>query len=131
MNTAEHKALAAEVVRDVLAEREENRAIAETIRQQLGGRALSIMTGAKDFSFGDRCLSFRLPGKPGFVRNGINAVKVQLTPADDYTVTFYRIRGVKLATVATVEGVYCDSLIETVEEATGLCLRVPRFARSA
>src|SRR5580765_3167598 len=87
-----------------------NQFIASTILEQLGGNKFCVMTGAKYFSAGDACLMFSLPGTPGFVKGGINKIKIKLDESDTYTVIGYRIRGTKVAVKATVSDVYNDNL---------------------
>lgn len=106
--------------------------IATTILNQLGGRKFLAMTGAKDpmASLPDldkpisddnpASLVFRLPGGGGFCKDGINHVRVVYTQADDYNMTFSRIRGSKVTTVKEHKGVYCDQLQAIFTEATGL-----------
>ena len=96
--------------------------IAKTILEQLGGHRFSVMTGAKNFVGHPDGLSFRLPGGGGFCRGGINYVKVTLTPADTYTVTFSRVRGAKVTVVDEAWDVYADGLRAAFSRATGLHL---------
>lgn len=91
--------------------------VATTILQQLGGNRFAAMTGAKGFIGSDDALMFKLPGTKTY-GNGITAVRVVLTAADDYSVTFYQ--GRKFAVSATREGVYADSLRAVFEIETGL-----------
>jgi len=101
---------------------QERKAIADTIIAQLGGNQFRAMTGAKDFTFGERGeLTFGLPAR--FAKDGINKVRVTLTADDDYTVEFFRInmRAKEMVkTIATEEGVYCDTLRSTFTRVTGL-----------
>lgn len=90
--------------------------VANTIREQLGGRRFDVMTGAKDFMGDADSLAFKLPRG---ARDGINFVKIQLV-ADLYTVTFYRFRGVNLKPLYEVEMVYADQLREVFTRYTGL-----------
>lgn len=94
--------------------------VSRTILEQLGGNKFIVMTGAKNFVGGDRALSFRLPGGGGFCKDGINCVRIELTEADDYTVTYMRTRGCKMTTVEKSEGIYCDNLRSNFERVTGL-----------
>lgn len=94
-----------------------NREVASTILQQLGGNRFVAMTGAKNFVAVDQGLFFALPRMTGVK---INRVKVTLTPADDYVVEFYTSRGAAMTLVEKVDGVFCDTLAATFEEATGL-----------
>jgi hypothetical protein len=97
--------------------------IANTILQQLGGR-LSMMTGAHNLVALESGLQFSL--RKGDARDGINRVQIILTAMDDYTVIFYKIdvRNVEnpCVTVDTVEGIYCDQLMDVFENHTGLYL---------
>lgn len=98
--------------------------VALTILEQLGGRRLMAMTGANTFTGTNNGLSFRLPGKSGFVKNGINLVEIELTPLDVYTVTFSRIRKIGgLPTVREVSrhtDVYAEDLQPLFMSETGL-----------
>jgi hypothetical protein len=100
-----------------------NQQIARTILEQFGGGRLAVMTGAHSFVAIDQGLQFHL--KHG-AKDGINRVTIVLTPADDYTVTFYRFtrqalqRGEHPVVVAQAEGVYCDTLQDIFEQHTGL-----------
>lgn len=96
--------------------------VATTILEQLGGGRLMAMTGAKHFVGGEFSLSFKLPAK--FAKDSINHVRIELTPMDDYTVTFSKIRGMKITEVSKVESVYCDTLQDVFEHATGLFARL-------
>jgi len=62
--------------------------VANTILDQLGGRRFIVMTGSKSFAGDDNSLTFRIGRNSG----NWNAVKITLTPADDYTVSFYKFR---------------------------------------
>ncbi len=102
--------------------------VAKTILEQLGGKAFIVMTGAKNFTGNEKGLSFKLPGKPGYVKDGINVVSVTLMPDDTYNVQFSKSRGRILGKlVKEVEGVYFEQLPEIFREATGLETRMPRF----
>lgn len=94
--------------------------VAKTILEQLGGGKFAVMTGASNFLGDASSLSFRLPGGGGYCKDGINHVKIELTAADDYTVTFTRIRGTKITEVAKLDGIYNDMLMDVFENHTGL-----------
>jgi len=94
--------------------------IAQMILEQLGGNRFALMTGANKFLGSANALSFSLPGGGGFCKNGINRVYIELTPADEYAVKFYRLRGAKLVTISEHTGIYCDGLRELFERETGL-----------
>lgn len=95
-----------------------NLQVAETIRDQLGGRRFDVMTGAKLHIGGANYLTFRLPSN--FARNGINCVRITLNALDLYDVEFLKVRGVKVAEVATECNVYGDNLRAVFTAATGL-----------
>jgi hypothetical protein len=105
-----------------------NQQIAATILEQLGGRGFRMMTGAKDFVAAECALHFRLPSN--FAKHGINSVQVKLTAADDYTVTFAKVRGTSFKLIAIAKNVYAETLGETFREHTGLDNRMVRFAAS-
>ncbi len=98
--------------------------IANTILSHLGGSLFVRMTGAKNLTRHESGLSFRLPGGDGFTKNGINYVKVTLTPADLYTVEFGKVRNVKRVptykVLSTCEEIFCENLRETFTAYTGL-----------
>jgi hypothetical protein len=94
--------------------------VAETIRQQLGGRRLIVMTGAKNFVGGSDFLMFRLPSN--FAKNRINYVKIVLNAMDTYDIEFGCVLGLKYTVVSRSEGVYVGDLRRTFTVATGLYL---------
>jgi hypothetical protein len=92
--------------------------IADTILQQLGGRRFIMMTGAKNFIIrgADRSLQFNVGRNP----KGITKVRIALDLSDTYTMTFYKIRGIDCAMVASIDGIYADQLCRAIERETGL-----------
>ena len=104
--------------------REVERQISETTLRQLGGKRFKCMTGAKNFGYSGKTLSFSLPAKPGFTKDGITHVKITLTPADLYQMEFLRVRkgkqGYGIDHVATIDDVYFDQLQELFTQYTGL-----------
>ena len=102
-----------------------------TILEQLGGRQFILMTGASHLGTTGNNLFFKLPGRPGFVRDSINHVDILLTPADTYTITFSRVRGMKIKTVKQHEDIYAEDLRQIFRDTTGLETRMPQFRRSA
>jgi hypothetical protein len=92
--------------------------VGQIILRQLGGNRFITMTGAKNFLTGGKDLTFRIPGN--ITKNGVNVVKIVLDPSDTYTVTFSKLRGIKLTPVSTHEDVYCDNLRDVFETNTGL-----------
>lgn len=94
-------------------------AIAETIRQQLGGRRFAAMTGAKHFVALSRGLVVHFPAAgPRGAR--VNQMAVQLNAADLYDVTFCHQVGVNNTVRGEFENVAADRLQALFTEATGL-----------
>lgn len=93
--------------------------VAQTILQQLGGRRVKAMTGAKNFvALKDKMggLQFQFPNPHG----GPNSVRIILNGMDEYEVEFFR--GTK--SVKSVDRVYAEDLIDLFEKTTGLYLRL-------
>lgn len=91
--------------------------VANTILEQLGGGRFIAMTGAKNFVGSSDALMFSMPK----AKDGINKIRVTLTPADTYTVEGYKIGRSALGfeLKAQAEGVYCDNLRSVFESMTG------------
>lgn len=96
--------------------------IAKTILQQLGGGKFIVMTGAKNFIFGENSLIFRLPSN--FARDGINAIKITLDASDTYTMRYMKIRGANLKEMGEESFLYCDQLQTAFKARTGLDTRI-------
>ena len=96
--------------------------IAQTIKDQLGGRIFSVMTGAKNFiALNGGGLSFKV----GRNCKGVNRVSVLYDTASDlYGVEFGRLRGSQYKVLTKVEGVFCDQLQSVVTTHTGLDTRI-------
>ena len=95
--------------------------VAQTILDQLGGRRFGMMTGAKNFSsHPEGALSFRLPGSGGFTKDGINHVKITLTPADTYDIAYGKVRGTTFKVVHESKDIYAEDLQRNFRENTGL-----------
>lgn len=88
------------------------------ILAQLGGRRFILMTGAKNLQSTPNSFSFRLP--KAFALQGINHVKIELTPADLYRVTFGKIKGLDYKIIRVEDGIYADGLRLTFTHYTGL-----------
>lgn len=101
-------------------------AVAETIKQQIGHRAFTMM-GAKEFMGGDGgrgTLKFKL-GRGA--RDHITHVMITLEPSDTYTVAFLRWHGGKrseMETVAEYDDVYVENLRSLISKVTGFALRL-------
>ena len=96
--------------------------VAATIWAQLGGHRFVRMTGAKNLVCSENSLMFSLPQR--FAKDGINKVRVLLTPDDLYNVAFMKIRGMKVETVRDFEGVYAEDLQDIFTRTTGLYTRL-------
>ena len=91
--------------------------VAKTILEQMGGGRLMALTGAHSFVGNENSLQFSL--KSG-ARDGINKVRIELTPMDVYGVSFYRIHGTQVTEISKHEDVYAEDLQNVFEQATGL-----------
>ena len=92
--------------------------VPNTIRDQLGGRAL-YMLGAKNIWGEGHTLGFKI----GRNAKRINAITITLDPDDTYTVKFLRQKGAptfEVTTVAEENGIYVDMLHDTITRNTGL-----------
>jgi hypothetical protein len=98
--------------------------VSNTILAQLGGSRFIAMTGASSFTGSANALSFKLPGKSGFVKNGIRGVRIVLDPSDTYTVAFYAWRkkgGVSdFKIISEYSDIYAENLRGLFERETGL-----------
>jgi hypothetical protein len=92
--------------------------IARTILDQLGGNKFIAMTGAKHFTAGFNTLSFQLPGN--FALKRITGVRIVLTDADLYDMTFMKRFKGDIKVVEEVEGLYFDQLQDVFKSVTGL-----------
>ena len=90
--------------------------VAEIILEQLGGRMFIRMVGAKNLLAAENTLQFRIGAG---ALNGINAVRVTLTPMDEYDVEFFRIRGTDSTKVAELNSIYADDLQSAFTANTG------------
>lgn len=94
-------------------------AVAETIRSQVGGRAM-VMIGATNLLCDETSLQFKI----GRNAKGVTHVRIELAADDTYTLTFTSVRKVKwdyqIKELARVEGVYCDGLRTCIEAETSL-----------
>jgi hypothetical protein len=101
-----------------------NLQVAKTILEQLGGNKFIVMTGARNCYGDGNTLSIKLPSTPHYVKDGINYVRITLTPMDDYTVEFMKVRGMKVKEISKHEGIYSDMLQELFTAQTGLATRL-------
>jgi hypothetical protein len=101
--------------------KEEQKSIAATILEQLGGGRFQVMTGAKDLTFGE------VEGKPFLQfrigRNGskANIIVVELDAGRDlYNMKFLQLRKMELKELESYNGIFFDQLQELFTEYTGL-----------
>jgi hypothetical protein len=90
--------------------------VAETIRQQIGHKALYMM-GAKNLLNHGNALSFRIRGS-----RKVNYIKITLNSMDTYDLEFGKIHGMNYRIVEEFEGAYADMLHCVIEHRTGLHL---------
>jgi hypothetical protein len=92
--------------------------VARTILDQLGGERFVAMTGATNFVSTEDGLTFKLGANP----KRVSYVRVTLTPADLYAVSFFRV-----GRAPRIESdVYCSMLEGVFCEHTGLCTKLAR-----
>jgi hypothetical protein len=94
----------------------QNKLIAQEILRQLGGNKFVVMTGSKNFIAGDHSLSMKLSKNS----SGANYLRIKLNGLDLYDIEFISIRGTKMKTKHEFKDVYCERLVATFEETTGL-----------
>ena len=91
-------------------------AIADTIADQIGARAFSMMGTNAKLSDG-KSLVFNIKGCQRW-----NKCRVDLAGDDTYTVTFYKVRGASVTKGEPIECIYFDMLLHCIESNTGLGL---------
>lgn len=95
--------------------------VAETIKEQMGGKMAMMMIGAKALSLGkedELALGIRFTGSRVY-----NYVKVTLDVArDTYVMFFGKIVKNHFAKSEELDDVYCDQLMDIFESKTGLYL---------
>jgi len=93
--------------------------VAKTILQQLGGNKFITMTGAKNFVSSENTLAFKFPNK-----SGANSCQITLNSLDLYDIKFVRIRNKQgipqFKTTAEHNGIYADQLQSIFTQETGL-----------
>lgn len=98
--------------------------VATEILRQLGGAQFTVMVGAHGLLASPTSLQFKIGGG---AKDGINAVTVELVPADTYTVSFWTVGKHGALRHAEVTDVYCDTIQEVFEQHTGFfCTLMPR-----
>jgi len=99
-----------------LTEKKMDRKKAAIILKQIGGNRFIAMTGAKDFAFSDKYMSFKI----GRNSKGINFVRIAHNAMDTYDMEFgfVSIKGIKVK--KKVKGVYADMLGTMFKKYTGM-----------
>ena len=95
-----------------------NAEIAETIRLQLGGNTL-FMLGAKNLFAVENGLYFKISGS----RN-VSHIAITINSTDTYDVTFLKLRGLNVKTVAVHKDICVENLHQLIESETGLYSKV-------
>ena len=93
------------------------------MKQLGGGNRLKAMIGAKNFMSWDKgkTLSFDFPNR---TRSKPNFIKITLTGRDDYDIEFGRKSKAGYKKLKTYSGIYADQLTKTIQDKTGLRLRL-------
>lgn len=97
--------------------------VAEEIFQQLGTNRMCTMIGVSRIRHDKDRLIVRFRSR---ALAGINKFEVVLDPSDTYTIKLWRetVKGDTLK--YEISDVYCDQLINLLEEKTGLAFRMPQ-----
>jgi hypothetical protein len=90
--------------------------VAQTILRQLGGNRFIAMTGAKNLLATDTGFQCKIGSG---ATDGITHLRVDLVN-DLYTMTFLKVRGTSIKTIATIEMVYADNLRDVFTDKTGM-----------
>tara|TARA_A100001388_G_C28761028_1_gene497799 strand:+ start:517 stop:864 length:348 start_codon:yes stop_codon:yes gene_type:complete len=94
--------------------------ISDTIIKHLGGLGkLDAMLGIKHVLYGRKSSNIHIKAKNS---KKINLIVVRLQPNDEYTIEFYKGRGVNSKEVETLKDIPASSLKSSVERVTGLKL---------
>ena len=93
--------------------------VATEIVKQLGGSRFMAMTGVKVFMSEPKAVGFKFKGS-----TNSNYCRIELNEMDTYDIQFKKIRGMKIADVAQLSGVYNDDLQGSFTRQTGLYTRL-------
>lgn len=98
--------------------------VATTIQQQLGGRMFSMMTGAKNWSYGEEganvVLAFRIGSGAKCKGKAVNFVRVVYRPGHDlYDMEFGFVRAGKVTIRNHLDCLYADQLQPVFTKNTG------------
>lgn len=100
-------------------------AVADTIRDQLGGKAL-YMIGAKNLMADKNTLQFK------FMKNktGGNLMRITLNGADTYDIQVLGGSAGAMKVKAEEKGIHVDALAKTIEKMTGLALSLGNMGKT-
>ena len=98
--------------------------VAKIIHEQIGHKAM-VMIGAKSFVASDTSLGFKIGHNAGKWTH----IRVELTGADLYKMTFFRFWGCDIKAQKEVDGLYFDGLRPAIREATGMATSLERLVR--
>ena len=106
-------------LKDLITERMDAKK-AKILLQQLGGNRFIAMTGAKNFAFDSKYMSFKI----GRNSKGINFVRIGHNAKDLYDMEFgfVSVRGIKVK--KKVKDVYADMLGQIFKKYTGMNVRL-------
>lgn len=90
--------------------------VSNTILSQLGGNRFSTMVGMKYATHSSRTLSFQIGRNP----KNVSGVHIELEHDDTYTMTFFRIRNLRVEEIAKIPEIYAEQLREVFTRYTGL-----------
>lgn len=90
--------------------------IAHEIKRQLGHQALAMM-GASHFVGGPDYLMFSFKGT-----RRCNKLQIRLNGSDLYDITFYKLYGGHIKSVASYPNTYAEDMHRIIETVTGLYL---------
>lgn len=92
--------------------------LAQLILQYMGGNRFLTMTGAKDLSYDETSLSFKIPKS---FKNGVSHVRIIYNEGLDlFDMKFMYIRGTTYKELKYVSDLYFEDLQKTFTEETGL-----------
>lgn len=90
----------------------------EMIKKQMGGGMLEVMIGVRHWlRVGNDALQFGFAAKAA---NKANVARITLCDDDTYRMEFFRVRGVKIDSISSIDGLYAGNLVHAFESATKL-----------
>lgn len=93
--------------------------VAHTILNQLSNgiwHSMVVMCNVKNVMGNENSVTFHFAK----AKQKMNALKIILTPADEYEMIFYRIHGISCKEVKKIEHVYAEDLNRLFRDTTGL-----------